>query len=353
MRGGHLKEKVAVAMSGGVDSSTAAAVLKQQGFSLIGITMKLWDDSRGYAAQDVCDAKRVAGLLHIPHYTIDFSKAFSREVLEPSVEQYSRGKTPNPCVVCNQKLKFGLLSERARELGARYLATGHYARVEYDDARSRFVLKKGLERKKEQSYWLAMLSQKTLARTLLPLGAFSKNEIRRLAAQFGLKVARKRESQDVCCLGNFQRFIGRCVESGSGPIVDMTGNVIGMHGGVHLYTVGQRRGLGISASRPLYVVRIDHETNTIVAGEESALYCSAFVGVKPNWIGVKALARENEVEVKIRYRGVSAKASVSTNRDDVMVRFGEPQKAITPGQLAVFYQGDEVVGGAWIERVIE
>jgi tRNA-specific 2-thiouridylase len=250
-------------------------------------------------------------------------------------------------------LKFGLLSEKARELGANHLATGHYARVEYDDVRNRFVLKKGLERDKEQSYWLAMLPQEVLGKTLLPLGVFSKNEIRRLAAQFGLMVADKKESQDVCWLGNFQQFVGRCVKSGSGPIVDIKGNVIGTHNGVHLYTVGQRRGLGIPASKPLYVVRIDHETNTIVAGEESALYCRAFVGVKPNWIGLKAPVSEGEVEVKTRYRGLSAKASISTNGAGVLVRFREPQKAITPGQLAVFYRGDEVLAGAWIERAIQ
>lgn len=349
-----MKEKVVVAMSGGVDSSTAAAILKQKGFSPIGMTMKLWeDDSRCCGVEDVYDAKRVAALLGIPHYLVNFSKDFSREVVEPSIQEYSNGRTPNPCVVCNQRLKFELLSRKAWALGARYVATGHYARIEYQDVRKRFVLKKGVDLDKEQSYWLAMLSQTQLARTLLPLGTFSKSDTRQLAAELGLKLAHKKESQDVCWLGNFQEFISRQMELKPGPIVDTTGRTIGKHGGIHLYTVGQRRGLGISASKPLYVVRIDGGTNAVVVGDESALYSRGFIGVKQNWIGVEELVGELEAEVKIRYRGSPARAIVSSNGDGVIVRFRDPQRAITPGQLAVFYQSDEVLGGAWIEQTIE
>lgn len=349
-----MKEKVVVAMSGGVDSSTTAALLKHKGFNPIGITMKLWEnDSYCCAVEDISDAKRVAAHLDIPHYVVNLCKEFTHKVLGPSIKEYTHGRTPNPCVVCNQKLKFELLSRKAWELGARYLATGHYAIIEYDSSRNRFLLKKGLKGDKEQSYWLAMLPQESLAKTLLPLGDYSKTEIRRLASQLGLRVAHKKESQDVCWLGNFQEFVSKFVEPKPGPITDMNGRLIGEHRGIQFYTVGQRKGLGIAASKSLYVIKIDSTSNTLTVGEEPELYGVGFMGIEPNWVSIKGLNGKLEVEVKIRYRGTPAKAVISSNGASVLVRFREPQRAITPGQLAVFYQEDEVIGGAWIDRTIE
>jgi tRNA-specific 2-thiouridylase len=349
---GSLRKKVIVAMSGGVDSSVTAAILKQDGYAPVGVTLKLWSDhSYCCSTDDVHDAKRVAALLDIPHYVVDLSRKFTQEVLEPSIREYSVGRTPNPCVVCNLRLKFRFLSGKAPELGAEYFATGHYARVEWDDSRNRFILRKGEDPQKEQSYWLAMVPQSYFSRTILPLGRFLKNDIRKLAERLSLKVAWKKESQDVCWLGNMQRFMSHLVEPEPGPVIDTDGRMIGTHKGIQFYTVGQRRGLGISSSKPLYVVAIRGSSNTLVVGEEAELYSSTFVGVDPNWLGIEELDEELEVGVKIRYRSPPAQAMVSSNGNGVTVKFREAQRAVTPGQLAVFYRGDEVLGAVWIDRV--
>ncbi|KPJ50467.1 hypothetical protein AMJ40_02860 [candidate division TA06 bacterium DG_26] len=339
-------------MSGGVDSATAAAILARNGLSLTGVTMQLWDDgSHCVSRQHMEDAKKVADLLGIPHHVLDVHEEFRREVLDPSVEQYKNGRTPNPCVVCNQRVKMRTLLRYASEQQIQYVATGHYARTEYDGSRQRFLLKRGEDQEKDQSYWLAMLSQEALSRILLPLGSYSKTEVRELALEFGLSPAHKRESQDVCWLGNFQGFVRMHLEPRPGPIVDNHGTVVGEHRGVQFYTVGQRKGLRIASSAPLYVVRIDGDRNILFVGEQRELYGTGFRASQPNWIGIQSLMSPLEVDVKIRYRGAASKALIRRNGDGVSVQFFEPQRAITPGQLAVFYRDDEVIGSAWIDTI--
>jgi tRNA-specific 2-thiouridylase len=343
---------VVVAMSGGVDSSTAAALLRQEGYRVVGLTMKLWQSgSECCSAQDVADARRVAVSLGIPHYVLDLSSHFRREVLEPSISEYKRGRTPNPCVVCNERLKFGLLLKRTHELGARNLATGHYARVDHDPVRRRTILKRGLDPSKEQSYWLSTLPQTSLQSALFPLGSRSKEETRRLASDLGLRVARKRESQDVCWTGGFREVVREAAQPQPGPVLDRDGNCIGQHEGIHFYTIGQRRGLGIAGGRPLYITKIDRASNIIVVGPESELYRNGFLGTNANWIGMERLEKELKVDVQIRYRGRPAQAVISPEGNAVAARFLSPERAITPGQLAVFYRQEEVVGACWIEKV--
>ncbi len=348
-----MKPEVAVAMSGGVDSSTAAALLREEGFRLVGLTMKLWQNgSSCCSVEDVHDARRVAAGLGIPHYVVDLSGHFRREVLEPSIRQYKRGRTPNPCIICNERLKFGLLLQKTRELGATHLATGHYARVEYDPRRRRTILKKGLDPDKEQSYWLSTLSQKTLESVRFPLGSRSKEETRRLASGLGLKVAQKKESQDVCWTGNYQEVVREVTELQPGPVLDRDGNCVGQHEGIQFYTIGQRRGLGIAAGRPLYVIEIDRATNALVVGPEPELYSKGFIGTNPNWIRVGYLSEELEVDVQVRYRGRPTRAIISQDGDFVLAKFLKPQRAVTPGQLAVFYLDEDVVGACWIDEAM-
>jgi tRNA-specific 2-thiouridylase len=352
------KLRVVVAMSGGVDSSVAAAFLKQKGYDVVGITMKLWDrKNRCCSYQDVQDAKQVARRLGIPHYTISFDEAFRNHIVHYFVSEYMKGRTPNPCAVCNPVIKFGSLLQKADSLNAQFLATGHYAGVRHDKNTGRFMLERGREKGKDQSYFLARLSQDALSRALFPIGNFPKSIIRQRAERLGLPVASKTESQEVCFMpdGDIPGFIEHQhgqKKSVPGPVVDDTGSVLGTHKGITGYTIGQRKGLGIAVGKPIYVTRIDAESNTVTVGGDKDLYHSTFIASDPNWISIPELNKTMRIHARIRYRHRPQWATLSPiDRNTCMVRFDRAQRAITPGQLAVFYNGDIVVGSAWIDQV--
>ena len=347
------RERIAVAMSGGVDSSVAALLLREEGYEVVGLTMKLWEDgSRCCSLQDAMDAKRVAAQLGIAHYTVNLKEEFSREVVDYFVSDYLEGRTPNPCVVCNREIKFGALLRKAEELGASYLATGHYAQVSFE--RGRYHLRRGKDEDRDQSYFLAMLNKDSLAKVKFPLETLSKGEVRRMAENAGLKVANKGESQEVCFVldGDCGGCVRRFAPVKEGVILTKEGKSIGTHEGIVDYTVGQRRGFGFAVGRPLYVMGIDRESNAIIVGDEEDLYARTFLASSPNWIVTPRPGRGLKAVVKIRYRHVASEARVTPEGDRVLVEFESPQRAITPGQLAVFYEGDRVLGGAWIEKTL-
>ncbi|HLL14112.1 MAG TPA: tRNA 2-thiouridine(34) synthase MnmA [Pyrinomonadaceae bacterium] len=367
--------KIAVAMSGGVDSSAAAAILQEAGHELVGFTMQLWNQNRNInvdehgdplpsrccSLDDVYDARRVAGELGFPFYVLNLEQDFERDVVQPFVTSYLEGETPIPCVACNSRLKFASLDRLAQSLGCEKVATGHYARVEFDAAANRQRLFRGVDSNKDQSYFLWELTQGQLAHALFPLGAMSKEEARRAARRFNLAVSEKAESQEICFVpdGDYAGFIDRYLESegesarlpGAGEIVDTSGKVLGEHGGVHRYTVGQRRGLGLSRPLPLYVVKVDAGQNRIVVGQSDELLASEFTAAGVNWIAFDAPVAPVRAEVRVRYRHEAAPATLEPQGDGrVRVTFDEPQRAITPGQATVFYRGDEVLGGGWIVK---
>jgi tRNA-specific 2-thiouridylase len=367
-KSGGTKGVVAVAMSGGVDSSVAAALLKDEGYEVIGITMNLFslpkeactsEDLRsccGWKAQE--DANRVASVLGIPHFVVDFRREFEKSVIDDFCLEYRRGRTPNPCIRCNRFIKFDLFFERARRLGAEFIATGHYARIDFDPSTGRRLLKKGLDAAKDQSYFLYSLTQTELSRTLFPVGGHTKDEIRRLAAGLGLPVAQKKESQEICFIpdNDYPAFLkNRFPEAfRPGPIVDLAGTIIGKHGGIAHFTVGQRKGMGIAAPRPLYVVAVDTERNTIVAGENEDLYKRRLEATELNWISMEKLDEPKALRARIRYKHAEAQARVIP-RDDgrVLVEFERPQRAVTPGQAVVFFNGECVAGGGLIDRALD
>jgi tRNA-uridine 2-sulfurtransferase len=357
-----VSELVVAAMSGGVDSSVAAALLLEQGYRVVGVTMDLWPrksmveaDTRHNVCcslESVDDARRVADRLGIPHYTLNFRDVFHREVVRNFLEEYARGRTPNPCIRCNRFVKFEALLAKALSLGAGYVATGHYARI----ARStdgRYLLKRALHAGKDQSYALFSLTQQQLAHTLFPLGELEKLETRRIAAELGLATAEKPESQELCFVpdGDYLGYISHELPSTAmpGPIRNLRGEVVGTHPGIAFFTVGQRKGLGIAASKPMYVVELVPDQNTVVVGEKEELYSRGLSAVDANWIGVEALAGEMRVTAKIRYRSEDVPATVRVVADgSVRIDFDEPQRAVSPGQAVVLYEGDTVVGGATI-----
>jgi tRNA-specific 2-thiouridylase len=356
-------KRVVVAMSGGVDSSVTAALLQEQGYQVIGISMQVWDYSKFTAPEgekfdtccsldDIHDARRVAEQLGIPFYVVNFEEEFHRLVIDDFVQEYFLGRTPNPCVRCNQWLKFELLLKKARELDADFLATGHYARVE-QGGDGRWRLRTGLDERKDQSYFLFTLTQEQLSRTLFPLGGLSKPQVRELATRFALRVAAKGESQDVCFVpdGDYVRFLEEIKGQGllSGDIVAEDGTVLGRHQGIYRYTVGQRRGLGIAHPEPLYVLRLDAGRSQVVVGPRHSLFLEGLTANRVNWLREPATSPITAA-CKIRYRHRAVPCQIwPLPEQRAEVRFLEPEKGVTPGQAVVFYDGDEVIGGGWIE----
>ena len=349
----ELNKRALIAMSGGVDSAAAAILMKDAGFECIGVTMKLIasSGSRCCSLEDINDARAAAFKLGIPHYVLNFTSDFTRHVIEPFIESYENGDTPNPCIECNRYLKFSLLLRRASELEAEKLVTGHYARIERSG--ERWLLKKGKDPRKDQSYVLYMMSREALSRTVFPLGNLTKAEARELAASRGLSNAAKEESQDICFVekGDYAAFIENYTGKvfPEGDIVNAEGKVLGRHRGLIRYTLGQRRGLGVACNVPVYAAAKDLASNTLTVGGEQSLYSSTFTAGKVNLIACEDLFRPLRLAVKIRYLQKEQWARVEqTGPDTVRVDFETPQRAITPGQAAVFYDGDTVVGGGTI-----
>jgi tRNA-specific 2-thiouridylase len=367
--------RIAVAMSGGVDSSAAAALLKEQGYDLVGFSMQLWDQQRNAASgerrtgrccsvDDLYDARGVAARLKFPYYVVNFQKEFEQTVVRTFIESYRSGYTPSPCALCNSYMKFDHLVDMADGIEATHVATGHYARVDRDVRTGRYQLYKGRHNEKDQSYFLFGLTQDQLARAMFPLGELQKNEVRDIARRHGLEVAEKPESQEICFVpdDDYAAFIERHYEDvcgdpettdpfPAGDIVSSSGRVMGNHQGIHHYTIGQRRGLGIAHHSPLYVVDLDPAQNRVIVGERSELAVETCRLVGLNWIAFTGLEGVIRAAVKIRSRHPEASATI-TPLDDRMVQvdFDVPQHAVTPGQAAVLYQEDRVLGGGWISR---
>lgn len=355
-------------MSGGVDSSVAAALLKEQGYDVIGVTMKLFSLPKDYCRSEdlrsCCgwkateDAHRVAISLGISHYVVDFRDKFEKSVIKDFCLEYSKGRTPNPCIRCNQYIKFDFLMKKLKAFEADYLATGHHARVEYDNQSGRYLLKKGMDKKKDQSYFLYPLTQEQLSRTLMPIGNFTKEEVREKAQKLGLSVAQRHESQEICFIpdNDYVRFLGQRIPEAfrSGPIVDLENRVLGQHQGITHFTIGQRKGMGIAASQPLYVLSMQSDKNAIVVGPSNQLYERTLLACQVNLISKAKITRPLNVRAKIRYKHREAKAFLTPqDTDQILVEFEKPQRAVTPGQSVVFYDKDVVVGGGIIDKSVK
>jgi tRNA-uridine 2-sulfurtransferase len=364
---------IAVAMSGGVDSSAAAAILAHSGVSVVGLTLHLWDQTRlagkhgipdapkagrCCSIDDVYDARRVAEDLGIPYYVINQEDRFERDVVRPFVDEYLAGRTPIPCSLCNNHIKFDQLLKTARSIGAERIATGHYAVNEYDEKRGRWILKRPADRAKDQTYFLFGLTQEQLSRTLFPLGHMTKPEVRESARQHGLRLAEKPDSQEICFIpgGDYKQFLtayleeqGEAMPETAGELVAASGEVMGRHEGISNFTVGQRKGLGVASPSPLYVLNIDPASHRVTVGADAELATRTLRARQLNWISIAELTGPMRVRAKIRHRHEPAWATLEpAGADEVVATFDEPQRAVTPGQSAVFYDGDEVVGGGWI-----
>ena len=355
------RKRVLLGMSGGVDSSVAGYLLREQGYDVIGVTMKVWPQDCISRAEDKCcgpqavaDARAVAHSLGIPHYVVDEADQFERTVIDYFTSEYQAGRTPNPCVMCNEKLKFGNLWGKAEALGCDFIATGHYAIIEHH--RDRAVLRKGIDPRKDQSYFLFSLRQPQLRRALTPLGTMRKPEIRKIARSLGLKVADKIDSQEICFVpGNdYKAFLRSHLgenEFHRGEIYDVEGNFVGEHDGIELFTIGQRKGLPGGSAKPRYVVDLDAETNRVIVGDVEDLVCDEFEIDRTNWIARELPDEDVDATVKIRYSHPGTPATVtSLENHRARIRLHEPQRAVTPGQAAVIYDGDVVIGGGWICR---
>jgi tRNA-specific 2-thiouridylase len=363
---------IAVAMSGGVDSSTVAAMLRSEGHSVVGLTMQLWNQrrlagregmpeavqGRCCSLDDVYDARRVAETIGVPYYVVNHEQRFEEDVVRPFVREYLSGRTPIPCSLCNNHLKFGQLLIVAKQIGADMLATGHYARVQFDEGRGRWLLIRPADRSKDQTYFLFGLTQEQLSRTLFPLGEMTKPEVRELARKHGLALAEKPDSQEICFVpgGDYKRFLdayleeqGGSLPDTAGELVTTNGEVVGEHNGIHNFTVGQRKGLGLATGSPLYVIQIKGDTRQVVVGSGEELLSQRLRAKRVNLISIADLTAPMRVAVKIRHRHEPAPATIEKIAgDEVLVTFDQPQRAVTPGQAAVFYDGDVVVGGGWI-----
>ncbi len=366
-------ERIAVAMSGGVDSSVVAGMLQRDGHSVIGLTMQLWNQrrlpelvpesgvtSRCCSLDDVYDARAVAGILGIPYYVVNFEERFEEQVVKPFVAEYLAGRTPIPCTQCNNFIKFDQFLEMADGVGAEKIATGHYARLSWNSDSGRYEMRASIDKTKDQTYFLFGLTQAQLARTLFPLGGMIKTEVRELAKELGLPVAEKSDSQEICFVpnGDYAAFIDAYFREkqiepaqSEGEIVDTAGRVVGRHAGTHHFTVGQRRGLRVAAGEPLYVIATEPARQRVIVGRNEDLLQPSLFAREVNWLSIDAIREPRHAQVKIRNKHIAASATLipTDDRGRVQVRFDQAQRAVTPGQAAVFYDGDLVLGGGWIE----